>query len=170
MRLGALRPDERLVRRLDPDGSSAPMVTERLTSKRLTEERIEAMRARFPYQMPVEWVGKIASREGWREANSAYLAAERKRSAAAMQHLMSELGVDHPRSRAEALDLIEIAFEVFACGDDFDGTITRDGDKLLIEVRSFHIAGFGLLKSRFGCGYGLFSGVDSHHSQCAQQG
>ena len=112
------------------------MVTERLTSKRLTEEQIEDMRARFPYQMPVEWVGKIASREGWREANTAYLTAERKRSAAAMQHLMSELGVDHPRSRAEALDLIEIAFEVFACSDDFEGTITRDGDKLYIEVRT----------------------------------
>lgn len=111
------------------------MVTERLTSKRLTEEQIEALRARFPYQMPDEWVGKIAAREGWREANTTYLAAERKRSAAAMQHLMAELGVDHARSREQALDLIEIAFEVFACGDDFDGTITRDGDKLRIEVR-----------------------------------
>lgn len=111
------------------------MVTGRLTSNQLTEEQIEVLRARFPYQMSAEWVGKIAAREGWREANTAYLAAERKRAAAAMQRLMGELGVDHARSREQALDLIEIAFEVFACREDFDGTITRDGDRLRIEVR-----------------------------------
>lgn len=112
------------------------MTTAQLNMKSLSEEQIRTLRSRFPYQLPSEWVSRLSAHDGWRAANRIYLNAERKRSTAAMHHLMAEIGIDQVHSREEALDLIELAFRVFTSSDDFAGTIERQGGGVLhMEVQ-----------------------------------
>jgi hypothetical protein len=117
-------------------GGPAIMVATRIGIGSLTEEQIRTLRARFPYHIPAEWVSRLALREGWEAANRAYLTAERKRSAAAMTHLMGELGMDRVHSPDEALDLMELAFRVFASSEDFGGTFERlPNSTMRVEVQ-----------------------------------
>ncbi len=102
-----------------------------IATRRLTDEEVEELRSRFPYAPDRSWVGKLAKKCGWQQANTIYLEGERKRSAAGIRHLMSELGVRRVRSAGEALDLIELAIEVFAPDDGFGGMVTRHSDGAL---------------------------------------
>ena len=111
------------------------MVTTALQMKPLSDQQRDDLRARFPYQLPSQWVGRLASQDGWQAANTMYLNAERKRAASAMRHLMDAVGVDQVRSVDEAMDLVELAFRVFASSDDFSGSIQRQpGGALHVEV------------------------------------
>lgn len=112
------------------------MVATHLSMNSLTEAQIATLRERFPYQLPAEWVGRLAARDGWQAANRSYLQAEQKRSTAAMHHLMDQLGVHQVHSPDEALDLLELAFRVFANSGDFTGTIARlPGGTIRVEVQ-----------------------------------
>ena len=112
------------------------MVASRLDMNSLTEEQIATLRERYPYQLPAQWVSRLAARDGWQAANLSYLEAEQKRSAAAMHHLMDELGIQRVHSPEEALDLMELAFRVFASSGDFTGTIERSPEGVLhVEVQ-----------------------------------
>lgn len=107
----------------------------RLSMASLTEGQVQSLRERYPYQLPSEWVGRLAARSGWQEANGTYLRAEQKRAMTAMRHLMGELGVESVSTPDEALDLVECAFNVFAESKDFSGTIERlPGAMLRVEV------------------------------------
>lgn len=97
----------------------------------LSEEQIRALRRRYPAAPDSSWVGKLAVRRGWREANVRYLQGEEKRSAAAMRALMRETGVTKVRSSGRALDLIALACEVFAPDSGFTGIVTRSSDHVL---------------------------------------
>jgi hypothetical protein len=120
----------------DPLKRSWIMIATRLNMDSLTEGQVAALRQRFPYQLPAEWVGRLAASDGWQAANLQFLEAERKRSTAAMRHLMDELGVERVDSREEALDLMELAFRVFTSNGDFTGTIDRAPDGVLrVEVQ-----------------------------------
>lgn len=104
--------------------------------KPLTDEQVQALRQRFQYQLPTEWVARLAARDGWPQANRTYLNGERKRSGVAMRALMDEVGIERVHSREQAIDLIELAFQVFTGGADFTGTIERKADGLLwVEVQ-----------------------------------
>jgi len=93
----------------------------------LTDQLIGALRERFPHQIPNQWVVRLAAQDGWKAKNRVFLDAERRRAFQAMRYLMKVAGVDRVRSREEALDLVELAFRVFAGGDDFTGTIDVRG-------------------------------------------
>ncbi len=97
----------------------------------LSEEQIHALRRRYPAAPDRSWVGKLAARAGWREANIRYLQGEEKRSAAAMRALMRETGVKAVRSSGQALDLIALACKVFAPAGGFTGVVTRSSDDVL---------------------------------------
>lgn len=94
----------------------------------LTEEQARRLRARHPYHADQAWVAQTVAREGWVAVNQRYLANERSRFEAAMRDLLSELGLAAARSTEEALDLLELAFQVFAPAEEgFTGRLIREG-------------------------------------------
>ncbi len=97
----------------------------------LSEAQVRTLRRRYPAAPDRSWVGKLAARRGWLEANVRYLQGEEKRSAAAMRALMRETGAGRVRSTGQALDLIELACEVFAPDGGFSGMVTRSSDHVL---------------------------------------
>jgi hypothetical protein len=111
------------------------MVASRFDMNSLTEEQIAALYERYAYQLPARWVSRLAACDGWQAANLSHLGAEQKRSAAAMHHLMDELGIQRVHSSGKALDLMGLAFRVFASSGDFTGTIERSPEGVLhVEI------------------------------------
>lgn len=100
----------------------------------LAEEQVKDLRKRFPYMPSRRWVGTLARKRGWLEANVTYLEGERKRAAAAMRHLMAELGVSTVTSVEQATALLVLAFQVFAPEDGFFGSIERNGGTVRVEA------------------------------------
>lgn len=103
------------------------------TEYELTDAAVARLRERFPYMPSRAWVGELARKRGWQEANTTYLNGERKRAAAAMRHLMQELGVSRVSSPEEAIDLLTIAFQVFAPDQGLLLSLERDGNQLTVE-------------------------------------
>ena len=97
----------------------------------LSPEQIQTLRERHPFVPDQAWVPEFVRSEGWLAANICYLERERQRSATAMRDLMGDLGVAQVQSVAEALDLIEVAVNVFAPESGFAGTVARESDHSL---------------------------------------
>lgn len=100
----------------------------------LSEEQVKDLRKRFPYMPSRRWVGTLAQKRGWLVANVTYLEGERKRAAAAMRHLMAELGVSTVTSVEQAAELLVLAFQVFAPENGFFGALERDGGRVRVEA------------------------------------
>lgn len=100
---------------------------------KLTNEATARLREQFPYMPSRAWVGELARKRGWQEANRTYLNGERKRAKAAMHHLMQELGVTHVSSTEQAVDLLTVAFQVFAPDEGMSLSLEREGNRLTVE-------------------------------------
>lgn len=97
----------------------------------LSPEQVQALRARHPIAPDQSWVPEIVRTQGWEVANVRYLEGERQRYADAMRDLLATLGITGPRDPGEALDLLTLAFEVFASDEGFGGSLTRGPDNEL---------------------------------------
>ena len=91
----------------------------------LSSDQVQELRARHPVAPDQSWVPEVVRTAGWRVANTRYLEGERDRYAEAMRDLLSVAGIDTPRDPDEALDLLELAFEVFAPDTGFAGKLRR---------------------------------------------
>ncbi len=92
----------------------------------LTEEQVEALRARHPYAADLSWLPGSVRSDGWLIANVHFLELERQRSADAMRDLMREVDVERVETVEQALDLIELALAVFAPPEGFAGQVKRE--------------------------------------------
>lgn len=113
----------------------------------LTADQLQALRTRHPFEPDQSWVAEVVRTMGWRVANARYLEGERDRYAEAMRDLLSTLGIERPRDPQEALDLIELAFEVFAPETGFAGVLRRRGDCELY-MRNGHCPTYELMESQ----------------------
>jgi hypothetical protein len=68
-----------------------------------------------------------------------------------MGDLLSVLGIHGPRDPAEAIDLIELAFEVFAPETGFGGSLRRDPGNTLY-LQNAHCPTNELMESQVGLG------------------
>ena len=84
--------------------------------KPLSQEAEDALRIKFGTTENSRSVLRVAAREGWREANRAYLAAMRKRGAEEMAALMEAAGAGGSPSLDDACQLLETALSLWASG------------------------------------------------------
>ncbi|TAK76263.1 MAG: hypothetical protein EPO16_07425 [Dehalococcoidia bacterium] len=102
----------------------------------LAPGQVQELRARHPVTPDQSWVPDVVRTHGWAAANVRYLEGERQRSFSAMKDLLSVLGVDKPRDPDEAIEILALAFEVFAPETGFAGLLRRDpGHKLYVKNR-----------------------------------
>lgn len=97
----------------------------------LSPDQVQALRARHPAAPDQSWVPEVVRTQGWVAANVRYLEGERQRSFDAMEDLLSVIGVSRPRDPDEAIDILALAFEVFAPETGFTGSLRRDRDHKL---------------------------------------
>lgn len=97
----------------------------------LSGQQMQDLRARHPFEPDLSWAPDVVRTRGWLDANVRYLEQERSRSTAAMRDLMRELGIDRPASPEQALDIFELAIEVFAPDERFAGTSERESPTTL---------------------------------------
>lgn len=107
---------------------SATLMASELT---LNAQQVDDLRARHPFEPDLSWAPDVVRTEGWLDANVRYLEGERRRSAAAMRDLMRALGIERPASPEQALDIFELAIQVFAPADGFTGTLERESPTTL---------------------------------------
>lgn len=97
----------------------------------LSPRQVNDLRARHPFEPDLSWAPDVVRTDGWLDANVRYLKGERERSTAAMRDLLRELGIDRPASPGHALDIFELAVEVFAPDGGFAGTLERESPTTL---------------------------------------
>ena len=117
----------------------------------LSPDQLDALRARHVASPDQSWIPEVVRTQGWQAANTLYLKWERQRSADAMADLLAVLGIDGPRDPDEAIELLELAFEVFAPPTGFAGSLRRDpGHKLY--VLNTHCPTNALMEDQHGLG------------------
>ncbi|OFW48852.1 MAG: hypothetical protein A2146_08015 [Actinobacteria bacterium RBG_16_67_10] len=94
----------------------------------------EVLRSRFAAVNDTRWVLSLAAREGWEQANRAYLGAMRQRGAEEMAALMEGAGIGRPVSLDEACQLLEMALSFWASGTTVKRPTHRKGEAVL-EIR-----------------------------------
>ena len=113
----------------------------------ISVDQLKGLRTRHPIEPDQSWVPEVVRKEGWQVANARYLEGERQRYADAMRDLLSVLGIGGPRDADEALDLIELAFEVFAPDEGFAGVLRRrPGGELYL--RNAHCPTYALMEAQ----------------------
>ena len=100
----------------------------------LPQETEDALRSKFGTTANSRWVLRVAAREGWREANRAYLAAMCKRGAEEMAALMEAAGAGGPPSLDDACLLLETALSLWASGTKVKRHTDKTGGTVL-EIR-----------------------------------
>lgn len=102
----------------------------------LTVDERDALRERFSPSNDLRWVERIAAERGWEQANRSYLESMRQQGFEEMSALMKEAGAQSPLSPEEALQLVELALEVYQPAAKALRTVDEAGDAVLsIEVR-----------------------------------
>jgi hypothetical protein len=97
----------------------------------LTQEQLNGLRARHPFEADTSGILAIARERGWLDANVSYLAQERARGADAMRDLLSEVGVSAVPSVADAVQLLRLACQVFTGEAGFEGILARQSSHSL---------------------------------------
>lgn len=97
----------------------------------LSTEQVHTLHTRHPIAPDQSWIPEVVRAQGWEVANVRYLEGERLRYAEAMRDLLADLGIAGPSDPGEALDLVSLAFEVFAPEEGFGGSLTRGPDNEL---------------------------------------
>jgi len=101
----------------------------------LPQETEDALRSKFGTTANSRWVLRVAAREGWREANRAYLAAMRERGAEEMAALMEAAGIGGPVSLDDACLLLETALSLWASGTTVKRHTPHRTGGTVLEIR-----------------------------------
>jgi hypothetical protein len=101
---------------------------------RLPQETMEALSGRFASANDSRWVLGVAASDGWLAANRAYLAAMRQRGAEEMAALMEAVGIARPMALPEAVELLEMALPLWACGTRVKPLACENGS-VVLEIR-----------------------------------
>ncbi len=102
-----------------------------MCARTLSDEQVQTLRCRYPFTRDTRPIIELAHERGWAEANLTYLKSERERGAQAMHALMREVGLEGVESTSQAVDLIVLAYEVFAPEEGFHGSLIRESDHQL---------------------------------------
>ena len=100
----------------------------------LPQETLESLGGRFARANDSRWVLGVAASDGWLAANRAYLAAMRQRGAEEMAALMEAAGIARPMALPEAVELLEMALPLWACGTRVK-PLTRGNGSIVLEIR-----------------------------------
>ena len=100
----------------------------------LSAETEATLRGRFHSSEDEGSVLRMAARQGWLEANRAYLAAMRGRGTDEMTALMEAAGVASPAALDDAVQLLETALSLWSSGTMVKRLACRKGS-VVLEIR-----------------------------------